>query len=509
VTIDPLITNEQVKLTASDGARHDDFGRSVALSGDTALVGAKDAAAAGVDGGSAYVFVRSGTTWSEQAKLTASDAADNDHFGSSVAVSGDTAVVGAKDADAAGSFSGSAYVFVRSGTTWSQQAKLRASDAERNQSFGVSVAVLGDTALVGASDDDDAGPGSGSAYVFVRSGTTWSQQAKLRASDAAAFDRFGWSVALSGDTALVGASDDDDDGNVSGSAYVFVRSGTTWSQQAKLRASDAAALDRFGFSVAVSGDTALVGVSLVDDSGFSGSAYAFVRNGTTWSQQAKLTPSDPTVFDRFGLSVAVSGHTALVGAHENNAPAFESGSAYVFALPFAVEIDIKPGSDPNPVNPDIRGLIPVAVFGSDTFDATAVDEYTLGFGPSGASLAHARGPHFEDIDGDGFLDLLAHYRIEETGIAPGDTEACLMGELHDCTPFEGCDAIRTVPDMDRDGLLDVEEVAIGTDALNPDTDGDGYEDGHEVIVMGTDPLNPLDPRPTLVRKGMGKSKRRR
>ncbi len=167
-------------------------------------------------------------------KLTASDAAAGDVFGFSVALSGDTALVGAVGDDDAGSFSGSAYVFVRSGTSWIQQAKLTASDAASNDIFGGSVALIGDTALVGAAGDDDAGSVSGSAYVFVRSGTTWTEQAKLTASDAAAGDRFGIAVALNGSTALVVAPNDDDAAFSSGSAYVFVRSGTTWSQQAKL-----------------------------------------------------------------------------------------------------------------------------------------------------------------------------------------------------------------------------------------------------------------------------------
>jgi hypothetical protein len=324
VVIDPT-WSEQQKLTASDEAWNDDFGTSVALSGDTAVVGAPFDDDAGSASGSAYVFVRSGTRWSQQQKLTASDAAPNDDFGLAVAVSGDTAVVGAIGDDDAGRDSGAAYVFVRSGTRWRQQQKLTASDAASSDLFGNSVAVSGDTAVVGARGDDDAGGvNSGAAYVFVRSGTRWSQQQKLTASDAAPNDDFGLAVALSGDTAVVGAENN--------SAYVFVRSGTRWSEQQKLTASDAAAGAGgfFGNSVAVSGDTAVVGAYAdVDAGGDSGAAYVFVRSGTRWSEQQKLTASDAAAGIRFGNSVAVSGDTAVVGAYADD-------SAYVFVRPSAV-----------------------------------------------------------------------------------------------------------------------------------------------------------------------------
>ncbi len=217
----------------------------------------------------------------EVAKLLADDAEAGDRFGFSVAVDGDTALIGAFLHDDAGSSSGSAYVFTRDGMgNWSQQAKLTAGDAAADDQFGFSVSVAGDTALIGAplDDDDVAGNASGSAYVFMRSGTTWTQQAKLTADDDADVnDNFGNSVSVDGDTALIGAHFNDDASNDSGSAYVFTRDGMgNWSQQAKLTADDAATLDEFGYSVSVAGDTALIGARLDDDAFTnSGSAYVF------------------------------------------------------------------------------------------------------------------------------------------------------------------------------------------------------------------------------------------
>jgi uncharacterized repeat protein (TIGR01451 family) len=246
--------------------------------------------------GSAYVFVRSGSNWAEQAKLTASDAAAGDNFGISVAISGDTAVVGAfGDNTDAGDLSGSAYVFVRPGSNWAEQAKLTASDAAASDSFGYSVAIDGDTAVVGAPNDSDAGYKSGSAYAFARSGSSWTEQAKLTAPDAAEFDEFGTSVAVSDDTAVVGAFGDSDAGNSSGSAYVFVRSGSSWTEQAKLTASDAAANDQFGFSVAISGDTAVAGAPNDNEAAFAaGAAYVLV-NVTEADLLVSLDADRPTV----------------------------------------------------------------------------------------------------------------------------------------------------------------------------------------------------------------------
>ena len=327
--------HQQAKLTADDGAAKDEFGGKVALSGDTAVIGAIFQDDKGDNSGSAYVFTRSGTTWSQQVKLTAADGAEGDAFGQSIALSGDTVVIGAPHDDDKGNDAGSVYVFTRSGTTWSQQVKLTAADGVAGDVFGISIAFSGDTIVIGADLNDEKARNAGAVYVFTRSGSSWSQQAKITAADGAETDIFGVRVALSGDTILISARRDDDDamGIDAGSAYIFTRTGTIWQQQIKLTASDGAADDRFGRSVALVADTAVIGAMFQDDKGDnSGSAYVFTRSGTTWSQQVKLTAADGAEGDVFGWSVALSDDTAVITATRDDDKGNESGSAYVFEI---------------------------------------------------------------------------------------------------------------------------------------------------------------------------------
>ncbi len=311
----------EAQLVAPDPAANDQFGFCVAISGDTAVAGAiLDDYDETTDCGSVYVFTRSGSTWTAQAKLFPADAVANHRFGTAVSISGDTIVVGARGDDAQGADAGAAYVFTRSDGAWTQQAKLTAADAAVNDWFAISVAIRGDTIVAGAVGDKDQGSFTGSAYVFIRSGETWTQQAKLTASDAGAHHWFGSSVAIDYNTVVVGADGDDHAGARSGSAYVFVRSGGVWTEQAKLTAADADAGDEFGHSVAASGDTAVVGAwrqkSGVMD---SGAAYVFARSGAVWSQQVKLKDSHVDSFDKFGVSVAISGDTMAAGVSDGEA----------------------------------------------------------------------------------------------------------------------------------------------------------------------------------------------
>lgn len=331
---------ENIKLTATDGNAGDAFGNSVSISGDYALVGAPYHDESNEDEGAAYIFKRSGNIWTQEAQLTASDGDTDDNFGKSVSLSGDYALVGAY-LDNIGSKidQGSVYIFKRSGSTWTQEAKLTASDGDSTDYFGTSVSLSGDYALIGASEDLVGGNNNqGSAYIFKRSGSTWTQEAKLTASDGVSYDKFGFSVSISaaGDYAIIGAYLDDIGANTNqGSAYIFKRSGISWLQEAKLSASDGTANDNFGVSVSISGIYSLVGAD-GDDIGSNtdqGSAYIYIRTGSTWSQLPKLTASDGSANDNFGNSVSISGDYALVGANADDIGAYTNqGSAYLLKL---------------------------------------------------------------------------------------------------------------------------------------------------------------------------------
>jgi hypothetical protein len=342
----------QSKITAPDLAQDDFFGRSVSMSGNGsyALVGASsDDGPAGTpqpNYGSAYIFSRSGTSWTFQSKITGPDTAPGDQFGRLVSISGDGsyALVAAIYDDDVAYDSGAAYIFSRSGTSWTFQSKIKAPDPEPNDSFGNSVSISGDGsyALVGAYKDDDVTPGTGSAYIFSRSGSTWTFQSKITAPDPGPNDSFGVSVSLSSDGsyALVGAWRDDVLYTDQGSAYIFSRSGTNWTFQSKITAPDPGPnpSDYFGASVSMSGDGsyAIAAAYTADEAGTdTGAAYIFSRTGTTWTFQSKITAPDQATQDSFGLSVSISGDGsyAIAGAWRDDDGGSNSGSAYIYNLP--------------------------------------------------------------------------------------------------------------------------------------------------------------------------------
>ncbi len=334
------------------------------------------------------VVTRAAVTVSQQAYLKASNTGLGDAFGSRVAISGNTLVVGAPSEDSAATGvggdqssdaatdAGAAYVFVRTGATWTQQAYLKASNTGGGDRFGSSVAIdldtivvgaIGEASSVGGDEADDAAPGAGAAYVFVRGGGVWTQQAYLKASNPGVQDQFGFRVAIGGETLVVGAPYEDSNAtgvggdqvnsaaNDAGAAYVFVRGGTVWTQQAYLKASNTGLGDQFGLDLGISGETIVVGASNEDSNATgvlgneldntavnSGAAYVFVRSGAVWTQQAYLKASNTGAGDQFGLAVAVSLETIVVGAigEASGATGVDggqsdgfagAGAAYVFA----------------------------------------------------------------------------------------------------------------------------------------------------------------------------------
>ncbi|MCP4288613.1 MAG: hypothetical protein GY792_30020, partial [Gammaproteobacteria bacterium] len=325
----PPPAQQVAKLTASEGDVGDDFGTSVAIDGEYAIVGADNDRDRGSSSGSAYLFKLTGNNWgecqgnplgcTETQKIIANDVVAFDYFGGSVATNGEYAIVGAAGDDDQGGSSGAAYIFKRYGNYWGEHLKFRASDGALADDFGTSVAISDDYALVGNATD------TGTAYLFKFDGSNWgncpgggsvcTETQKLTTNDGSAYDGFGLSLAISGDYAIIGALDDDDQGTDSGAAYLFERNGTNWTQQTKLTASDGATGDRFGRRVAISGDYATVGANGDDDQGTnSGAAYLFHLNGSDWgdcpsspsecTETQKLTASNGGAYTVFGNDVA-------------------------------------------------------------------------------------------------------------------------------------------------------------------------------------------------------------
>lgn len=317
---------EVQKLTASDASEGNSFGISVSINADRMVVGSEGN---DVSSGAAYIFERNDDgVWVEIQKLAASDASENDLFGVSVSTSGNYAIIGAfRDDNIAGTDAGAAYIFERNDAgVWTEVQKVMASDASENDLFGISVSIDGNTAIVGAQYNDD----SGSAYVFERSDAgVWTEIQEIVSADGEWDDRFGVSVSIKGNYVIIGAQYSDDDGSESGSAYIFEKDvDGIWTEVQKLTASDADADDVFGVSVSIDGDYAIVGSEYNDE---LGSAYVFQRDvDGTWAEVQKITASDADVDDTFGYSVSISENFAIVGALGNSDHGSYSGSAYIF-----------------------------------------------------------------------------------------------------------------------------------------------------------------------------------
>ena len=410
IVIDPFVTTQIAKVTASDGVADDEFGGtpyessggpSVAIDGNVAVVAASYKGGAN---GAVYVFTRSGSSWTQLQAITPPAAiGSNARFGYSVGISGDTIVVGAPFTS-----TGAAAVYVLSGGTYALQQVLTASGALAGEQFGCSVAISGNSVAIGARYDDRNTAG-GAAYVFTRSGTTWSQQQRLKGSDQAASDDFGTSVSIDADTLVVGAIFKPANAPT-GAAYVYTRSGSTWSFQQKLVASDAASLDQFSRSISLLGNRVVIGapqnqVTLYNQ----GAAYVFDRTGSTWSQTARLLASDAASDDQFGYAVALGAGWTAVGARLDDAAAANAGSVYTYRASGASWVDEKL---------------------TTATDAVAGDRYGDSVGLSGVSLVV--GAPFRDDRGTNsgaayFVDVLLSTGTPCTAGTQCQTGACVDG----------------------------------------------------------------------------------
>lgn len=336
---------QRQKITSTPRGVVAQFGNAVAINGNTMVVGARFDSTTASQAGAAYVYVLNGSTWTQQAVLLANDGANDDKFGYSVAISEDTIVVGAYQDDSPLSNGGSAYVFVRNGTTWSFQQKLTSSDGVADDEFGNAVGITGEVIVVGSHFVNILGTSdAGSAYIFRRTGTTWTRVQKLLPT-AGAFgvfgNYFGESVAVSGNNIVVGATGDNTPETAAGAVYVFVEGvGGSYVLQQKITIPNGTNGDIFGCSVAIEGNTLVGGARedtpIIGQPAF-GAAYVFEFNGATWTSQGKIVASDGASNDRFGWSVTVSNNVVAVGARGDDTVVGEdAGSAYIFTRSGAV-----------------------------------------------------------------------------------------------------------------------------------------------------------------------------
>ncbi len=500
------IWSPESKLTGSQSESYDYFGLSVAISGDVVLVGALEGCC-----GATYVFRFNGSTWFEEQRLTASDALPRDEFGRSVSVSGDVALVGAWQADCvAGVDCGSAYVYRYTGSTWVEEQKLTASDAGEGDAFGVSVAISGDVAVVGAHYQARF-PGDynqGAVYVYRFNGSTWVEEQQLVAWDTAESLAFGTDVSVYDNVLVAGAPLYHCWPVVfCGAAYIYRFNGLTWAEEQILLASDPVAYEQFAQSVSADKNVILVGSPFKRCSaGLScGGVEVYRFDGNSWSHGHTLVARNSAPLDQFGSAVSTSGDVGVIGARTVDCAAGrDCGAAYVFALgpdcnengqadfcdirdggipdvdqdgvpdeceTIEAKLDIRPGACPNRLNTRSRGVLPVAVVGSETFDVTQIDAESLvlrradGVGGSVRPLSNRHGPRVKikdvstpfsgplcdchELRGDGIDDLGMKFStrklvrsLELAGLSPGaSVPLTLSGTLRDGTPFEASDCI--------------------------------------------------------------------
>ncbi|MBL1218926.1 MAG: hypothetical protein D8M59_15710 [Planctomycetes bacterium] len=326
---------EQAKLTARDGEPWEYFGYAVACTESLALIGAPQDTHDGTLSGSAYVYRYDSELleWKPEAKLLPSGGENNDYFGCAVSISGNIAVVGASLANPLGHNSGAVYVYYYNGTRWIEQATLTAPGGGPEDTFGEAVSVWDDVILVGASGNDDRGVASGAAYVYRFNGSRWVAEATLTASDAAVLDYFGRAVAVRDGLAVISAPGHNGSVPDGGATYVFAYNGLEWGEESILTALDEQSGRVYGSSLAVDTDVVLVGAYFDNDQAErSGAAYLYRYDGIEWAEQGKLTASDGRFYDKFGCSVSLFGQQALIGAYYSDVLGDSSGSAYAFRI---------------------------------------------------------------------------------------------------------------------------------------------------------------------------------
>ena len=478
---------EQQKLTASDASWGNGFGSSVSISGDTALIGAPQDIINGYFTGSVYIFVRSNGVWTEQQKLSPSndDAFSYLEFGHRVSIDDDTAVIGG------GYSSSAAYVYIRSNGEWTEQQKLPVGSN--------SISVSGDTAVIGRYDYNDPG----SAYVYVRNNGEWTEQQKLTASDHRSGDQFGTSVSIDGDMALIGAPS----GDRAGSAYVYVRNDGEWSEQQKLSPSDDVPYDFFGHGVSVSGDTAVITnlywtyVPAALGSRELVSAYVFTRSSRSnwaWVEQQKITASDYPYGDVFGHNVSISGDTALIGAESLNPEYRLDASAYFLDLTSLTD-------DPAVITGDTSATINFGNSTTGRLVATDSDGLTDGtyfslatpplYGTAGINTASGFWFYFappafigEDpftvtvTDDKGYME---EQIISITTINPDDLDNDGVNNDGDAFPNDPAEWIDTDADMVGDNADNCTNDA-NTDQANLDSDAFGDACDNDIDGDGTE-----------------------
>ena len=475
--------NELAKLTDPDGFEWDHFGSHVAVDGDVAVVGAPGAGSTGL----AFVFRFDGAEWVLEARLEPKDTEFADDFGCGVAIEGDTILVGDWHHSELGNAAGAAYIFTFDGSEWTEEAKLQALDAGWYDYFGYAVALAGDVVIIGAPEDDDLGESSGSVYVFRPAGGAWEQKAKLHASDGQTNYCFGRAVAVSGDRFIAGGRQKYGDGTA---GYVFRFDGESWLEEAILLPEEVVPDDMYGACVAIDGNVALVSASGDPDGAKIGAVYVFRHDGASWNEETKLLSGEGAEGDRFGSSVAVHNETIVIGANSDDEYGEDSGSAYAFThdgaewlhhsklLPSDGAPDARFGGDVA-----ISGdLVLVGAPGDDDHGENSGSAYIFSASQPDEDCNENGVPDYLDIANGTSQDCNENAIPDECDLADGTSEDCNGNDIPD-----ECDIADLMSwDCNQNGIPDECDIASG---YSEDVNGDGIPD--ECLPPGEGGVIPL------------------